>query len=390
MKPSSQSARCLLLCLVGAFAAACAGEVPADIEALETEAGALRAKDPEGAADPGPAELPDPIVSAPDPDAPDRPRPPPPPPPPLPRPQGKVVRVSSAALDSMMVTLLTGSRLVVDTTKKSPTIPNGEQVYICHYPNAEARAAEQAECMRMAGAARAQCLRMMNETFPNIKTCQWVAKTTHSYLDFGPLAESHGAVDVPFNNIQTIERDTRGPGGIEVDIHNVRTTVGYGTTRAYFTRRFPHVANAVVRLELSSNNPTLPCRHTTPGLGCPDIELREMVVFASLSGIGPSEDGTELDFVAPEAVFTFRRNLNNIPDWLLTTFVDVDSIIRNNVERNVEKALGTDRARTVLRKAMTGIATVAARNQIPGWQGWKKIHAAWYDRGDLVIDHDPL
>src|SRR5690606_9808598 len=119
--------------------------------------------------------------------------------------QGRIARISSADLNFDLTTLLGQTRLVVDTTDTSPTIL-GDPVYNCRYPNQAAREAAYDECRQLAGSARTQCFRMVDEELPNIKECGSQRPPVHSYIDFGPLAEQYGAVDVSFDGIDTIHR----------------------------------------------------------------------------------------------------------------------------------------------------------------------------------------
>ena len=284
-----------------------------------------------------------------------------PPPPTTPPVRGTLVRISSAELDQTLGDVLQGTKLVVDTTGRSPPLIIGYHT----------------ECTEGPG--------------PIGQVCVQVPEITHSYIDFGGIAESFGAVDVPFDNITMIYRDTKGPGGIMVDINYVRTTVNAGTLFAHFSPELSHRATASVWLNLQSNNPTLPCEHTL--LVCPDIELTDMRVLTRLTGIGPVwDDPTQLGFDQAIAHFYFNRNLNNIPDWLLTELVDVDQIIRNNVERNIARALSSTAGRTALNKALTGlVAQKVNPNPMPVTGGGiKQFYGAWYETGGtLVVDYEP-
>ncbi len=295
-------------------------------------------------------------------------------------------RISSDELYGALVIVLGGSRLVIDTTNTSPTIPS-EPFYHCWYPNQQIREQMQAECYAMAGTARSQCLQQMNAEYPNIKECNWTTGPKHSYIDFGPLAEQYGAKDHTFD-IVPIERDTTGPGGITVDINYVRTTIGPQTIAAEWTTE-TNLPTANITLKLESNTPTLPCEHWEFYLGCPDVELSNMKVNAKLTGIAPTADKTQLGFGSVVASFTFNRNLNNIPDGLMTTFVDIDQIIRNNVQKNVKNALEKDASRTALNKALTALAEQSAKKNHQTWNGIKSFKGAWFEQGSLVFSYEP-
>ena len=303
-----------------------------------------------------------------------------PPLPPAPLPHevcGKTVRISSADLDFALSTLLGGTRIVYDTTRTSDTLYG--PVYHCFYPNQEARELGQAECFAGPPQDKGSCLKQLNEDFPNIKECGWTSGPYHSYVDFGPLAEDHGAVD-QFFDVDTIVRDTWA-GRVDLDINFVRTTLGPATMNSSFSRdAASNRAIANLSLNLTSNNPTVLCDHF---IACPDVELSNMRVEAQLTAIGPTADKTQLGFDAPLVTFHFNKNLNNVPDWFVELFTDVEAIIRNRVEKTLESALGKDKTRTAINKALTGLAEHFANQTIT------KFYAAWFDGGDLVVDYLP-
>lgn len=275
---------------------------------------------------------------------------------------------------------------MIDTTRTSPTIY--DDFYHCSYPNQQIRESMIAECMQMAGSARSQCLAMVNEEYPNIKQCGTVSGPFHSYIDFGGLAEYAGAEDVGFQGIETIRRDSWGPGSVTIDINYVRATVNAQTTRAWFTAAPNNGAAANISLKLESNQPTIQCVHSA--LACPDIELTNMNLTASLSGIKPvSGDPRTLGFDKVVASFTFDRNVNNLPDSLVTLFLDVDQLIKSNVQKNVERALGFESSRAALNKALTELATRKAKEK-NGSIGVDWFYRAWFEGTDtLVVDYQP-
>lgn len=295
-------------------------------------------------------------------------------------------KISGDDLYGSLLLVLGGSRLVIDTTGTSPTIP-GEPFYHCTYPNQQVRAEMQKECYAMAGTARSQCLKQMNEDYPNIKQCGTTTGPEHSYIDFGPLAESYGAKDTTFD-IATIHRDSWGPGSIDVDINYVRTTVGPQTIQAGWVSE-GGLPTADLALTLTSNQPTAPCAHSEIYLGCPDVELTNMKVNAKLTGIAPSEDKKQLAFGSVIATFAFDMNLNNVPDAALTVFVDVQQIIKNNVQSQVKKGLEKEASRTALNKALTALAEQAAKKNHATWNGVKEWRSAALDNGSLVVRYVP-
>jgi len=281
-------------------------------------------------------------------------------------------------------------KLVIDTTGVSPTIL-GDPVYSCTYPNQAARADATAACFQEPVNLRPQCFQQIEIDFPNIKQCATQRPPRHSYIDFGTAAEAYGAVDVPFDDLTTIERDTWGPGGVRIDINNVHTQINNSTFFATFSRGLSGRATADLWLTLYGNSPTLPCVATSSLVGCPDVELTNMKVNVALSGIGPSAyDNTRLGFDQILSTFYFDRNLNGVPDWMVTAFVDIDKIIHDIVEHNIERALGSTAGRIALEKALTALAVHKVKpdpNAMGG--GIKRFYRGWYESGALMVDYEP-
>jgi hypothetical protein len=290
---------------------------------------------------------------------------------------GKTVRITSADVNFALRTLLGGTRIMYDTTGSSPTLYG--PVYQCFYPNQAARDAGKQDCLAGPPQSKGQCLKMLDEEFPNIKTCVSTSGPYHSYVDFGPQAEQYGAVD-QFFVVDTIVRDTWA-GRVDLDINMVNTTIGPGTLNASFG---PDAASdkAVmnVSLDLTSNDPTILCRHF---VDCPNVELTDMRVDLQLTSIAPTPDRTQLGFAAPQAAFHFDRNLENFPDWLADIFTDIDKIIRSKVEGALVSAFDKDKTRGAVNKALSGLAEYYAKQKITTYYG------AWYDGGDLVVDYEP-
>lgn len=299
--------------------------------------------------------------------------------------QGSLVRITSDELDTMLVGVLQQTRIVIDTTRTSPTIY--DDFYHCFYPNQQIRESMIAECLQMAGTAKSQCLKMVDEEYPNIKECGVTSGPFHSYIDFGGLAEYAGAEDVGFQGIETIRRDSWGPGSVTIDLNYVRATVNAQTTRAWFAPAPTSGAAANISLKLESNQPTIKCVHSA--LACPDIELTNMNLTASLTGIRPVVgDPRTLEFDKVLASFTFDRNVNNMPDWMVTLFLDIDALIKNNVQKNVERALGFASSRAALNKALTELATRKAKEKNGSNVDW--FYRAWIEGKDtLVVDYQP-
>jgi len=300
--------------------------------------------------------------------------------------QGSLVRITSDELDTLLVALLRDSKIVVDTLATSPTV--WAEYDYCTYPNKEIRDAMIADCLTLPSkSAQLICRRQVNIDYPNTHECGTTNAQYHSYLDFGPPAEFAGAKDVGIE-MKQIYRDSWGPGSVYLDLNNIRGTVGYTTTRAWFTPEPDYHGAVNFSLKLDSNQPTITCRHTV--IPCPDIELTNMLLSASLSGIKPVDgDTTKLGFDHVDATFTFDRNLNNIPDDFVTLFLDVDALIKKNVQGQVKKALERTASRKALSQALTELATRKAREH-NGSRGIVRFYGAFgQSDGSMMVDYQP-
>jgi hypothetical protein len=299
---------------------------------------------------------------------------------PLPPPHqvcGKTVRITSADLDFALRTLLHNTRIVYDTTGSSDT--HVGPYYHCWYPNNEALQAAIDECMQGPPSDKGRCLAQAHEDYPQIKECAWTSAAYHSYIDFGALAEQHGAEDMFFDSDRI--RRVNWAGTFDFDINFVRTTIDSSTLSAHFTKD-PSSDQAVgtISLKLSSNNPTVICQG---GLPCPDVNLSNMKILAQLTNIGPTADRSQLGFDVADVTFSFSKNINNVPDWFVELFKDVDGLIRSRVEKRLESALKKDGTRASLTEALTGLVEHFANQQID------TFYAAWFENGDLVVDYQP-
>lgn len=300
-------------------------------------------------------------------------------------PQGRLVRITSEELNFALMYALGQSRIVVDTLGTSPTLY--APYYHCSYPNQAIRESMIAECKSLPKPAWRACLLNVNEEYPNIHDCAWTTAPYHSYFDFGGNAERLGASDVGFD-IREITRDSWGPGSTIVNLNYIHQTVNANTAHAWFSPEPNHRGAANFSLTLTSNQPTIDCRHTV--FACPNIELTNMKIVASLTHVMPvSGDPYKLGYDHVDATFTFDRNLNNAPDDLVTLFVDIDAIIRNNVQSQVKKALERSGSRDAISKALTELAR---RNAVErnGSAGIDWFYGAFgLDDGSLMVDYQP-
>jgi hypothetical protein len=291
---------------------------------------------------------------------------------------GKTVRITSADLDFALRALLFGTRIVYDTTGKSDTLVG--PYYHCTYPNDEALQAAIDECLAGPAQSKGACLEQAHEDYPQTQECVSTSAAYHSYIDFGAAAEDRGAKDMFFDS-DTIRR-VNWAGTFDFDINFVRTTIDQNTIAGNFTKDpASDKAIANISLKMSSNDPTVHCRG---GLPCPDVNLSNMKVLAQLTGIAPTADRTQLGFDMPEVTFSFDKNINNLPDWFIDLFKDVDGLIRNRVEKRLESALEKDGTRAAFNRALSELAEFFANQKI------STFYAAWFDGGDLVVDYEPL
>ena len=299
--------------------------------------------------------------------------------------QGTLVRITSDELDTLLVAVLRDSRIVVDTLATSPTV--WADYDYCNYPNKEIRDALIADCMTLPRVAQMTCRRQVNIDYPNITECGTTQAQYHSYLDFGPFAEYAGAKDVGLD-IHQIYRDSTGPGSVYIDLNHIRSTINGNTTRAWFTPEPDYHGAVNFSLKLESDQPTIKCHHTL--IPCPDIELTNMLLTASLTKIAPIEgDTAKLGFDKANITFAFDRNINNIPDALVTVFYDLDALIRSRVQSQVKKALERTASRKALSQALTELATRKAKEHNNA-KGVVRFYGAYGQAdGSFMVDYEP-
>lgn len=304
-----------------------------------------------------------------------------------------VLRISSAALTERMITMLGGTAaplVNVDTTGVSParSLPITPRT-VCTYPNAEARDAAYDACYEeFVGAGLAYCLGQVDVDYPNIQECQvQTYDTFHSYLDFNAFAQAGGATDVGFH-VAPIRKDTYGPGGVVIDVKYLRSS-GENPSAGFTSTSASTEPTAHVWLPLTSNHPTLPCVHTSYGnAACPDIELTSMRVLLRFLSIGPGAVAGQLTVDDMAATFYFERNLNGVPDFLVTALVDVDAVIRDAVEGRLLAALRSTGGRAAVNAALTRLALDEVRKVHPTATRISRVRQTWYQSGQLVLAYD--
>lgn len=328
---------------------------------------------------------------------------PPPPPTNTPPPNGSnVLRVSSADLYQSLWFALNGTKLSVDTTETAPWVL-GPVETVCYWPNEAIREAAQAECRAdYSGSDLMDCLLQVNVDYPNYHECRDGRFPKYSYVDFAPGGATAGIPDITFD-FEQIHKELV-VGSVNVDVHWIHTDTNFISSAAFGTSSSPGPA-AVLTLPLTSPYPTLYCYHSS--LICPDINMWNMKVTARVTSIAagapmqcPNNAGTppfgctagsavgaQLGFSTVQPTFTFDRNINNVPDFVITALVDVDAKIKNAFESNIKSAL-EGRGRAAVSSVLTSVALQQARITHPTIQGFSRIRGTWFDSGSLVVQYD--
>jgi hypothetical protein len=315
--------------------------------------------------------------------------PPPPQPAPPPAAQGTLVRITAEDMQRALRIALAGTTLVLDTSGSSPSIPSAP-FYHCTYPNQQCHDDAMELCMQVPYPDRLQCVQDIE--CPNIEVCEWTTGPVHSYINFGNHTEGLGAVDIPFNDIEPMYRDSWGPGGVTIGLNYVRATVDFMTTMAGIHPLQGHkpwrTATAWFAMPFQSNQPTLTCTHSH--LTCPDLQLNNTRLEVHLLGIEPDASNyAQLRFNSVVPYFSFTRNMTNIPDWMITPFFDVDQLIKNRVNANVQRALNLSSSREALHKALTDLV-VREANTKNGSRGVERFYNVWYESfWTMVVDYKP-
>jgi hypothetical protein len=92
---------------------------------------------------------------------------------------------------------------------------------------------------------------------------------------------------------------------------------------------------------------------------------------------GPRELG------ADERQHSRTENINNLPDWLIELFVDVEGIIKSRVKNTLQDALSGAKTRVAVNEALRGLVKSFASD------GVGFFYDARFEGGSLVVDYQP-
>jgi hypothetical protein len=252
---------------------------------------------------------------------------------------------------------------------------------VCHRDQAAYDAAR-AECL-LFPTNRAQCLRQASLDYPVV--CSQVGVPHYSYVAFTDTLKNlyPGLTDKVFD-LEPIHKDT-WTGGITIRLNPLHTTLGVGNLDILAGNRdgHPYVG---LGANVQSAQPTAYCDHDSPVLGCPDIELTNMHLVIRFEDLRPDPaDPTRVTFSTVTAPFTFNRNLNNVPDWLVTPFYDVDARIKARTEQKIQSTFLEDSRHVEIAKLLTGALAWYAQRNVPGFTGFRRIAQVNYYQGEIWI-----
>jgi hypothetical protein len=277
---------------------------------------------------------------APDPDTDPPPTTTPPPPPRDPsrprRPGLSTLRIPTTVLNTVLKPRLYGTYISIDTTKTAPPIAVGG-AQSCHRQGGDDAYNEAlAECRMLHGPARLACAREVEETYPLV--CLTAGTPYYSYIAFPQqLKADFPQIQDEAFDLKTIDRDT-WYGMIHIDLNQIRSVIGQQLL-SFYTGGGPNPAFLGMFLDVVSGSPTAPCAHDGV-LPCPDVTLNNMKLQIALTGLRPDpSDATRVSFSDVFVYFTFDRDVNNVPEWLVDAFYDLDWLIQSKVAQNLHSAL---------------------------------------------------
>lgn len=266
---------------------------------------------------------------------------PPPPPPPPPPPQGPSVTIAAADFEGKIQFALASGQLSIDTTGTATPI-DGPPVVTITNPVWQQCVASESTCNSERGAVRLACIKLIEAECATIPDTIATDTAYYSYITFGPLALMDGASNDLFN-VSTIHHV--GTVSFDVDINRVGTTFGLENVSAVFapgaTANGPPGAWLSVS-DIASATPTCLLSGDYP-----DVNLTDMTAFVSLSDITPTADGQSVDYGAEQSSFTFQWGVDDLPNWFVSEFVDVQETIQNDVTKRIDDAFtesGTHKA----------------------------------------------
>lgn len=304
----------------------------------------------------------------------------------------KTARIDMQLANSLLALRLTGTRLSFDATNTAPGIHRpGDDYRSCTRDDAGYEDARN-DCYTIA-IGRFQCLRQAAQDWASSEVCTTVPIYHHSYLAFpDALKAAYPTLQDYLFDIDTFRSNTKS-GDIDITLNRINATLDSGNTFIYAAPNYaldPSGVQALagITIRAGSGNPTAYCRHTSWLLWCPDIQLTNMQ-FALRLHLRPSAaDPTRIGFGGNDTVFTFDRNINNTPDWLVTAFFDIDKRIRDRTEARVRDVLIDPARHDALERAIDEVITLVARGSIPGFTDFGVIDEINYYGGDLYIHYN--
>jgi hypothetical protein len=293
------------------------------------------------------------------------------------------LRVPVETLQDLIPFLLSGTRISIDVTRHAPPVYQGTTT-VCHRDQAAYDAA-QAVCLELSGSQRAQCLHQVAVAYPPV--CSPVPVPHYSYVSFTDTLKNvyPGLTDKVFD-LEPIHKDTWA-GGITIRLNQIRSTLGIGNLDILGGNRNgkPYVG---LGANVQSGQPTAYCEHDSPVLGCPDIELSNMHIVIRFEDLHPDAlDTSRVTYGSVTAPFTFDRNLNNVPDWLVTPFFDVDERIRARTEQKLQSVFLDDAHHTEVAKLLTNALAWYAHQHNPSFTGFKRIDEVLYSGGEIIVHY---
>jgi hypothetical protein len=292
------------------------------------------------------------------------------------------LHVPVATLQDVIPFLMSGTRISLDVTHNAPPIYDGPP-QVCHRDQAGFDAMR-AECMQLpTPVERQRCLRQAAQAFP--LTCTPAPQPHYSYVAFtDTLKNLYPNLTDKLFDFEPIHRHTWS-GWITIRLNQLHSTLGIGNLDILAGNRggLPYVG---LGANVQSGQPTAYCDHDVAVLGCPDIELTNMHLVVRFEDLKPDPlDTSRITYSAVTAPFSFNRNLNNIPDFLVTIFYDVDARIKARTEQKIQSTFLEDARHVEMAKLLTNALAWYAERNDPMFTGFKRISRVAYYQGEIIV-----
>ena len=283
------------------------------------------------------------------------------------------VIVTSDELDSKVWALLLDTHLSVDTTETAPEVFGPSTTY----PNPDWNACEdqKTQCIEGPIGERAFCLAEVNAQCALIPETITTQAIEYSYLQFGPAAKLLGVPDV-FFPLTTLHH-SGSVFSFDFDINYIHATFDKNVTAG-----FQSGAAWIKLSDIESNTPTVNVEGSYP-----DVNLTNMVASVSLNGLAATPDGQSINYASVSSTFDFDWDVNVIPDWLVSDFVDVKGITQNRVTSRLNNGFNSEKAHTALSKALTELVAQDIAQVSPN--GYASLGAISMSGLDLVVAYTP-